>query len=282
MDDVEFSKTIPDFREQMDYLQPWQLNDHIRLQLQADFGPHNIRILDNMGETVNVLQFTKGQTNVQNPNMNIYEIDISCQSAIGAEGVYRFQLESGQGPDVILQSNLLDIRSIHKYSLLFQYKNYQYHEGLIFETGFYPWLRVEGALPYKSPASKDTIFEDQPLNETVLFSQPYRLFELIIGDSYGVPDYLIDLVDRILSCSDVLIDDHQYTKSDGSSWSATGDDDYPMRGWRRDLRESLNSDSMTYLNGNILNRASGFIISIDSRGFGANPGGTTFNILDVE
>ncbi len=106
-------------------------------------------------------------------------------------------------------------------------ENYRYYNDIIFETGFPPSLRVLGKIKYKSPASRDTIYEDQVLNQSILNSVPFRIWELTIGGSSGIPDYLIDKVNRILGCSNLLIDGRLFTKSEGAKLEERALEDYP-------------------------------------------------------
>lgn len=118
-----------------------------------------------------------------------------------------------------------------------------------FGTGFAPMLLVEGAIIYKSPASKDSDFEDQPLDLTLLSSVPFDLYELIIGDARGVPDYMIKMINRILSCKYKKIDNRYYEKSTGAKWEPNEQDGYPARGWRLEMREAENIPFIEFVPG---------------------------------
>lgn len=280
LDMYEFTQTVPYFQEPSEYFQPWQTTDRVRLQFQSDFGPFHLKLVDLYGNIIDSLPFVQKQQNTQDPTLFIYEIDVDLSKY--SEGVYRWWLAVDNNPDILFQTNPQDICVYHANTLYLEYKHSSYHAGVVFETGFSPSIRIEGAIPYKSPASKDSLYEDQTLNETLLYSVRYSVYELIVGDSFGIPDYLIHLIDMVQSCDTVLYDGRQLVKADGSSWSAADQELYPLRGWTRDMRESVNRDSLIWQNGAIVQKKAGFIISVDARGFRANQGGTTYSIQDVE
>jgi hypothetical protein len=278
IDDFEFYDTIPEWQDRNEYYQPWEKTDLIKLQLQSDFGPHQINIIDENDHTVSSVSFQQVAQNEDNPDLYIYECEIDISAL---EGVYRFQLQSGIDEPLYLISNQQNICESHQHSVLLSYRNYKFHEGVVFETEYYPDLRVEGAIIFKSPASKDQSYDDQTLNQSLISSVPYRVFELIIGDSYGIPDYLIDIINRILSCSDVQIDARGYVKNEGARWEPNEEEGIPTRGWRLEMRESNNRSTRIYNNGEPENARIGIVINADSKGFGNDTGGTTYELTDL-
>jgi hypothetical protein len=149
IDDFEFFDSIPEWEEHVDYYQPWNKSDHIFMQLMADFGPHNIKVLNEAGELVTTFQFDQIAQSQDNPTLWIYELDMNLN--ILDPGVYRFQYEAGADDKLVLLSNQQDICIRHKHSLLLEYQHYQYHEGVVFETGIKLRFRVEGSNKFLSP-----------------------------------------------------------------------------------------------------------------------------------
>jgi hypothetical protein len=276
LDDFEFFDSILPWQEQLDYYQPWESADLIKLYLEADFGPHNVSILDLEGSVVTTVSFQPVKQDEDNPDLWIYRLDIDISAL--PHGGYRLQLASGIDEPLILETNVLSICEIQENTLVLDYRNTQYHEGIFWDTPYYPSLRVEGGIFFKAPASKDFSYEDQPLDETLLSSIPYRLFELIVGDSFGVPPYMIDLVNRILSCDDVLIDGRAYTKSEGARFEAIEQEGLPTKAWKIEMRESVNRPSQVFQNQEPQNARLTVMITADSKGFGKDTGGTTYDI----
>jgi hypothetical protein len=282
IDDFEFFDSIPEWEEQKNYYQPWEKTDLIKLQLQADFGPHNVNVLDTEGNIITTVTFQQIIPNEDNPDLYLYQLDIDLSAL--ESGAYRLQMVSGIDDPLTLESNLIDVCDSHEHTISLDYTNYQYHEGVIWDapTAYYPSFRVEGAILFKSPASKDFSYEDQTLDESLLNSTPYRLFELIIGDSFGVPDYVIDIVNRILSCSDILIDGKGYTKNEGAKWEAVEQDGIPTRAWKIEMRETVNRSTSIFDANEPVSGRIGIVINADSKGFGLDTGGTTYEITDVQ
>jgi hypothetical protein len=279
IDDFEFFDSIPEWSEQVDYIQPWEKTDKIRLQFQADFGPWNFVIKDLDGNVINTIAIGS-LPNLNNPDLNLYqqEIDLSPYD----DGGYRFFLQGGVGTPLILQSNKQEICTQHKHSILFDVKNYEYHEGVVFETGIRIQFRVEGAIKFKSPAFKDQSFEDQPLDQSLLNSIAYRIHELILGDAAGVPDYVPDIVNRLLSCTDVKIDGRQYAKNDGAKWESNELENYELRGWKIEMRPSLNRPAMVYTNSQPINARFAVVANADTKGFDSSASGTVIPLINVE
>jgi hypothetical protein len=280
IDDFEFFDSIPEWEEQVDYYQPWNNNEIFPLQLMADFGPHNFIIKDLDGNVIETIAFTQVAQNQDIPSLYIYQANIDL--SVLSEGVYRFYLESGSDDKLILQSNKQDICTRHEHSLLLEYYHIQYHEGVVFETRIHLKFRVEGINRFKTPASTGEDFEDQTLDESLLSAIPYRIYELIIGDSNGVPPYVIDIINRIFTCSTVLIDGKQFVKPIDNKWDFNEEDGYPMKGWKVELRQGINRSSRIFINNDPQNSRVAIAINSDSKGFGKDTGGTNNIVTDVQ
>lgn len=250
IDDWEFSDTILPWIQQVDYKQPYKQNVNIKDQIETDATTVEVSLVDEIsGITVATGSYVQGAANVDDPTLYIWELDFDLSSV--ADGIYRLNVSVNSG-ELNLVSNKIEVCQNHQHLVHLQYTNSQYHEGLIFDTGFTPELLVEGGIFYKSPASKDFSYEDQSLDQTLLSSFPYDTYELIIGDSFGVPDYVIKMVNRILSCDTVLIDGKAYTKNEGAKWEQNEQDGLPTRGWRIEMRESENRPHVTRAPGAVL------------------------------
>jgi hypothetical protein len=280
IDDFEFFDSIPEWEEHLDYLQPWNKADTTKLQLMADFGPHNLVIKDLDGIVIITIPFNQIAQSQDQVGLWIYECSIDMN--LLNEGVYRFYHEAGLTDKLIVQSNKQDICSRHKHSLLLEYYHFQYHEGVVFETGFKPRFRVEGSNKYKTPASIGDDFEDQTLDAYTLDAIAYRIYELIIGDSKGVPPYVIDIVNSIFTCSNVTIDGRGFKKPIENKWEGNEENGFPAKGWKTELRPSVNRTSRIYNNNDPQNSKVSIVINADSKGFGLDTGGTNTQVLDVQ
>lgn len=280
IDDFEFFDSIAEWEEHVDYCQPWNKTDQTKLQLMADFGPHNLVIKDLDGITITTIPFNQIAQSQDQPGLYIYECPIDFN--LLDVGQYRFYHEAGLDDKLIVRSRIQDICTRHKHSLLLEYYHFQYHEGVVFETGFKPKFRVEGANKFKSPASIGEDFEDQTLDESLLSAIPYRVYELIIGDAKGVPPDVIDLVNMIFTCTTVNIDGKGFVKPIENKWEENQQDGYPAKGWRTELRPAVNRTTRIYNNNDPQNSKVSIVINADSKGFGLDTGGTNTQVLDVQ
>jgi hypothetical protein len=277
-EDWYFSDTILPWQSKPDWKQPFQTTDTLHDQLQTDLGPVTLKMYDCQDRLIDTIPYDQIRQNYNDPDLYIYEVDVDLTGY--TPGTYYFTISFGTGPDVILQSEYIDLQDSHDDTLFLEFSNDTFREDMIFETGIQPGIRVHGTKKYKGPASKNTMWEDQVLNESMIRSVNYRIWTLILGGSYGLPDYMADKLDRMLSCGNVWIDGKQYTKQDGSL-EPSEIDDYPLRGWRIDLREKLNRASRHIEDGTPQNTTVAVLVNVDSKGFGTDTGGSETVISDV-
>lgn len=273
LDDWTYEDTVMQWMQNRDFTQKWQKNDTISIQLLSDSGPITYQFLDcheNVEYSGSFINMGPGPIT----GFSIYEAHISLASF--NVGVYYLKINS---VTITLLSEPLNIAVSWPRSVLLEYSNYRFKDDMIFETGFAPSLRIEGTVKYKSPASKDTLFEDQVLNQSLLSSRGYDLYEFVIGSSEGIPDYMIKKLNRILGCSEVVYDGIEYTKADGAKFESSDMEDYPMRGWTIELREKLNRSSSISINDETASDEVGVTISTDSKGFKIDGG--DYAITDV-
>lgn len=138
-------------------------------------------------------------------------------------------------------------------SLLIEYS----HDGNEFDVAFYPTglvhsrrffqLRVEGGLASEgfSPASKDTFYIDQVRDVVMLSSIPYNVFRFTFGPGGGIPNWMADKINRILSLAYVEINGRQYVKNEGAKFEAIREKQYPFAGWQIEMVPAENVYSIT-------------------------------------
>lgn len=128
-------------------------------------------------------------------------------------------------------------------SLLIEYS----HDGNGFDMAFYPTgvpevrkffqLRVEGGVSSDNvtPSSKDIFYTDQINDVVMLDSKPFTVFKFTFGNGRGIPNWMADKINRILSCAYVEIDGTQFVKKDGAKFEASREKGYPLAGWHIEL-----------------------------------------------
>jgi hypothetical protein len=278
-DDWYFSDTILPWQQKVHWCQPWQLSDNLKLQLQSTISPVNLLLFNYEGGLVDTIPFNQMQQSENDPELFIYQIDVDMSGY--PQTSYYFQIQFGSNPVVLtLQSENINLSEKIENTILLEYTNPTFIGEMIFETGIQPSVRIPAVKKYKGPASKNTIFEDQVMDQSLVRSVNYRIWTLSIGGSKGIPDYFADNIDRYLSCKTVLIDGKYYTKVDASI-EPNEVDNYPMRGWKIDMRERNNAGSRLYENNEAQNTKVAVMVNVDSKGFGADTGGNETAISNV-
>lgn len=280
--DHEFSQTILPWEQYLTWCQPWQKSDTIWLQLQTNVGPVNFvlkKVYDD--SVIATIPFVQGAENANEPGMRIYEIAVPL--AAYAEDCYYAEIQFGLNPVVFsLRTGNLDILEKVENSLYLEFKHYEFREGFIFETGLFPGMRTYGVLKYDRTTNKSKTYTDQTESETTLRNVPFRILKLFIGDSGGVPDYFIDKISRQAGCSTFLVDGKALTKPGDKEFEPKEEDDYPMRGWECEMRESKNRATRDYENNIPLNGTIAIAVSVDSKGFGNSNSGSQTAVIDID
>lgn len=281
-EDFDFPETILLWEQNTGYCQPWQLNDTIQLQLQSNIGPVNFVLKTWDGAVIDTIQFDQKQESVTEPGLFIYEASVPLAGYSFYIGRIYVELQFGTPPVFILSSGSLNLAQLHVGTLLLEYKHFEAREDVIFETGFFPSVRIRATNRFERSLSKKTVYEDQVLNESVLRSQKYRTWQLIVGGASGIPDYFQDMIAGIICCSDFRIDGKYFTCPSDNDLEPNGIDNYPMRGWKVLLRERYTRGGRTYENDIPVDAALTVMVNVDSKGFGNSNTGSETIVIDVE
>lgn len=233
-----YAERILPWYQQKKYFQKWQTTDAIRLQFISDFNPITIELMDMYDIAKISVVMTQKAADENNPGFYVYECDISLAAV--PQGCYRMRATFGAGGEKWI-SEPLDIKTLHKHTVYIEFKHSEYKDGIMYETGFSPAIRVEGWLGRLKVGAQDQMWEDQPLNQSIIESKPFRKWPFHIGFTYGVPDWMLDKLNYIFSCDTTMIDGELFVKHEpGAEFEETVIERYPMRGFVMDLRESIN------------------------------------------
>jgi hypothetical protein len=237
-DNYLFEDQQHEWEEAKWYDQKWQTSDVIFLQFESNFDPVTVHLVD-CNDTPFISQ-NAVQKMVNKWEAGKYAYEVQMSLAVINEGRYWLKLVFGS---TIMISEPMYIKTKWKNSLLLEYKHRRFHGDVIFETGIQFGFRVEGALGKLKPGSKDSVYEDEPLNPVLLSSTKFRSWPLGIGGQKGVPDWVVDKFNGIWTCSDVMIDGKPFAKSSESKIELREEEGYPMRGIFMDVREGVNRGS---------------------------------------
>ena len=227
------------------YTSPYLRSDSIYLQFQTNTGQPTITVIDCAGNIIIGPQLMiQRQQNPYDPGTYIYESATSLNAC--QEGVtYWFKITTST---ITLISEPILIYEDFANSLLIQYKHRKFYADVIFETGIEMNIRIPGILRQKPPAAKDTVYEDQVLDMTMIKSIPYRLWEVYLGAGIRVPDYMIDKLNRVLGCSSVRIDGRYYSKNEGFKWEQVDEEqNSTFYAYKGELREMINRNTNEFV-----------------------------------
>jgi hypothetical protein len=261
-DDFPYVDTIQPWETFRIYVQPWQTSDNIRLQIEADYGPHLIELIDQDERLWYSQNFQQVLSSSGGDGYIIYECDIPLN--IYPPGVYYLKIGN------FLISEPLKILVKHKNTVLLEYQHHLYKGDVVFGTGFFPQVRVRGTVRLESPSSKDTLFEDQNASLRLEDSKSYDVSKFLIGGPSGIPNWYATKLRSILGCSTLKIDGRLYTR-DGKMEPLTAEN-YPLKSYSVDLREVINRESHVYENEEVQIGATSMIVIVDGEAFSMNSG----------
>lgn len=278
MDDWMLSNRLNRWQGGGKYTNKWLTADSVRLQLSTNTGQPQIQVINCRKQVFITELMIQRQQNTVDQDTYIYESATAFNSL--APGTYWFHITSDT---LDLISEPIEVVSTLTESLLAEYKHRKYYEGVIWETGFVSNIRIPGILRHKPPAAKDTVYEDQVLDMTMIKSVPYRIVEILVGAGDMVPDYYIDTLNRIFGCSSLKIDGRYYSKNEGFKWDAADEVfNGVLYSYRGELRESINRPYKIVEPG-VDNSVKAVLMGqVDLKGFGDTTEGGSTNLAFFE
>ena len=284
MDSDWFKEQIKFYTTQTPYFQPWQTNDLPKLQCQTNgLGPVQVELLDCNGNVIGspFALATTADPAIVLPQI-LYEGNIPLTGL--AEGIYYLLWTFGTGgttaqwiTEGMQVKDNFDAAS--EPTLLFEYFDTKNKQSTIFSTGYNPSMRVHGYLMEYNPEAKFAVYEDQPADIELLNGIPYRTFKLMIETGDGVPDWVIDKVNRIMLLNRVKIDGVYYTRDANATWEKISTPGQPKKYWSLQIREAQNRDGVTLNTDGTLDGDIVVVYNINTKGFG--DGNNTDNIIEV-
>lgn len=244
---VSFRDSIPNWyyfvhSNELCYFQKFKFSDTTTIQVMSDTENFSLKLRNfESNETEKVFSTIDTGFNVAGEDFKIYNVEINFTSL--EEAYYYLELE---GDGDILYSEPIHVAEDHPNTLLFEYKNSVNDFNVIFSNDFVFKFRIEGTIQDFTPSSDDEIYNDQWHNPTILFSHPYRKFNLYIGNAGGVPDWAADKVNRIMSCDLVAIDGYFFNKEEGSTWEVNRQPEYPFSGMTLSIIPEDDNLNMTF------------------------------------
>lgn len=230
-DFVQFAKQRLNWQDKLCYSQKIQSSDILSVIIEVDgyiLGtmPYNSRIelVNEQGTVVKQIalqQFTASDTFFTAFDNGFFS-DIP-------EGYYFLRLVLWRIEYPIINvfdeyvSEPLYVKDKHEGTVLLKYSNYFNILSMPFEflplrnyvNGIY--FRVDGAIIEFVPQVERAVFSDQNMNSVPLKSMASRQYRFYVGGNGEiVPEWVIDKINQIFTCSDVTIDNTFYTVNDNS------------------------------------------------------------------
>jgi len=284
-DDFMFAERLYGWQLPEDYVQIWQTTDIIKLQFESTFDPIIVELIDSNDVAVITLPALIGLPNVYYPNTYSFEVSMSLAGL--TTGCYRLKITAGSGEDQTFYiSGYQYISSVQiENSLLVEYWHSRFHEDVMFETGIKFQHRIFGHFGFLKPGRQEEKYKDQRFNPTTLSSRSFRQFDLIFGDEFGLPDDVIDLLNRIWGCNNVVIDNKSFAAAEGGTFEFQDVQDYPKRGIKLLVEEGINRASSLFAVTTDTNKKLQYGIAVEAKVWGdtSNQGSAnTVPIITVE
>ncbi len=280
IDDYHYEFTNYEWMQFVEWAQPWQQSDSIRLQVLSQAGPVTLRVYDNIGDLIFTDSLTQKEQSFFDSTLYIHELDLIL--AAFTEGYYRLELDFGGY--VSFESNTIFISDVIENSLLIEYSHFKYREGIYFENEFTTSKRIVGALPLEKPGSNNVVYTNQSNDQTLLSSRPFRTWRLYTGGPEGTPDFQVNNLNMMLGCSNLMIDGKLYTRAtEGAQLEERSEEGYPLRGWSIELRDKLNRGSKVWDEEvGLADGGLSVVINVEAKGFLSNDtGGSFYEVKDI-
>lgn len=285
-DDWKFSERLLDWQSPEEYCQCWTTDDIIYLQFESTFDPIIVKVIDSNGIAQITLPALIGLPHKLLSNTWSFEVSISLATL--TTGCYTIQITAGTGPNTkTLVSGCQYISETPiRNTLLLEYYNSRFHEDVMFESGIQFQFRVHGNIGFLDPARKDEQYKDERYNPAMLSSKTSRLWPIVFGDEFGLPDDIIDLLNRIWGCSNVSVDNKSFGVSEGGKFEFFDvGNEYPKRGVKLVVEEGINRHSKIITVETDATKKLVHTVFVDKKVFGdtSNQGSSnTVPILNVE
>lgn len=248
-DDGAYLTSLRDYEDKNGYLQPFQQSDTIRLQFfgtDTTTSNYTLQLLDSQGrlisKTLTITQETGTYNGYKLYTCPIYLYDVT-------EGVYFVRLRYNHGSTTYsyVLFEPINVKQVHNNTIRLDYYNSYNDADVVYPSSSWVFqLRVNGCLTDMTTESKYNVYEDQPMNLTMVAGIPFRVYEVTFGRGMGIPDWLIDKIERVTLCDTLKIDGKLYTRAESSKLEAKKSAGNPLSTATIKLRESSNLYSKPY------------------------------------
>lgn len=222
------------------YFQKWQQSDNTKLQILSTYPDIEFLIRNyQTNAVVGTIPVVEIPVNIINqpdyPGLKCYQVSIPFASLPVGQYFAEITYSGVSGFGGLLYSEPFDVAVVQPQTLLVKYKNSENNFSIIFDTNIEFDFRVEGTIKDFAPQFDDVIYNDQKRNATLLNSVPWRQYTLYFTPPQGLPDWIIDLENSIMSMDQKNIDGVYYEKVEGAKWEQIREVEYPFSGMKIEI-----------------------------------------------
>lgn len=229
-DDDLSENLIQNYKTLACYTQKYNKTDKPVIQILSDYETFSVELYDINDQAVKIYVPVLVNTNIIDFTFKCYETEINFTGL--DNGVYQLRVSYVDDEEGLVKfySEPIKIKEVHEGTILVEYTNSENNFGFIFSNNWTGKIRVESEISNFMPASDDVIYIDQKYNNTRLYGQPYRKFQFILGCKQGVPDWMVDKINRAFCFDQLSLDGEFFNKTEEAQWEETRVDNYPFTG----------------------------------------------------
>lgn len=269
MDTDWFVNRIGKYSQQQPYFQKWQTNDSFNIQFIVDGIASEVEILNCYGlKHSDVTLSTVANGAVLYPR-ELRQGTVDCSTLTPGTYYLKATFGTGDGAKSFI-SEPLQVAVDWPDTVLIEYSNTTNHTDLVWKAPYTGKIRVEGMIQSFRPTGRLSQYEDQPMDVVNLDNMPSRGYQLLIGNDFGVPDWMIDKLNRILPLDNVQIDGFAYSLDKDARLESIDTPGAPMSYWTVAIREASNKAGIAIDASGENDSALTVEYNINTKGFSSN------------
>jgi putative component of membrane protein insertase Oxa1/YidC/SpoIIIJ protein YidD len=201
------------------YFQPWVKADKTPLQIESSVSPDPLKILNpdrTVAKSINWVAV------IVATGYSIYELEFDVTDLTTNRKYFLYQKVEGGPIKWEFISECIWVNDSWPETIVFKYKHLYNAHGVAWTTGIEMKFRCHAWI-WNGFDPKRVRFDyvNQKRNVETMSAMPYRVFKLFVGGTsmdLGVPPFMIDILNRILSCSSIDMGGEKYQTESGSEW----------------------------------------------------------------
>lgn len=259
------------------YKQKWNIGDKTKIQMESTSIPDDLKYINHLGQ---VIKNTSWTSVVVATSYRIYEVEVDFSTLPNNSTYFLYQLVQSGLNFWPYMSEPIAVATNWPNTLLYTYSHHFNDYDMAWTTGIELKFRCESGIVEFDPVTNRTTHVNQTADVSTLNGVPSRSFKLYVGLATGVPPWILDLFNRIFSCSRVLIGDMRFQMPEGGKIEKNFIKGNRMMGALIDIVPQFNNMSLEYNDG-VTGGKHGIIAAynIDTSFFGK---GSIIPILDIE